>query len=109
MIELNEAAELAELERKFQRANEALAPKFQAEIEADKWPPDSRDIVDTGALRDSYEGFIGPDGKEYFHSWNVDYAAIHHEGAILANGGQIAAKPWTKEPLEDFPQEFDEA
>lgn len=96
-----------ELNDAFAEANEALEPKFLAEIEAEKWPPDSRDIIDTGDLRDSYEGFEG-DGR-FDHAWTVDYATAVHEGAVLANGGRMIARPWTKEPLETLEEEFKKA
>lgn len=106
-LELNLSELNRELDASFAEANEALEPAFKAEIEADKWPPDNRDIVDTGDLRDSYEGFEGD--ARYDHAWTVDYAKAVHEGAVLGNGGRMIARPWTEEPLETLPDEFRKA
>lgn len=53
-----------------------------------------RNIVDTGLLRQSN---TGPeiDGLRAKFRWRVPYAAAVHEGAHLANGTLLPARPWT--------------
>jgi hypothetical protein len=104
-LEWNDDAITAALEEAFVESNELFGRNATAEITANKWPPDSRDIVDTENLRDSYTPT--PGRTEYEHSWPVDYAMAQHEGAQLAGGGSIPAKPWTKEPLEKMPEDFE--
>jgi hypothetical protein len=52
-----------------------------------------RTIIDSGLLRAS-NSFSVRDGIGFFR-WSVNYAGAIHEGAILRNGGVIAARPWT--------------
>lgn len=105
-IKWNDEQILGSLVGPFHQANEVLGRKFQTEITAKKWDwpsdPSPRDIVDTGELRRSYVGEreAGLPAPEHSHSWNTEYAMAAHEGARLANGDTMPARPWTKEPLE---------
>lgn len=70
-----------------------------------------RDIVDTGALRDSGIALKITDDR-YQLSWQRDYAIYVHEGYTLRNGNQQKGRPWTKEgvkrakPIEFFVKEL---
>lgn len=94
-----------EMEDAFQQTNELLGRQFQKEITSDKWAwpttPSPRDIVDTGQLRDSYEGDpVGP--REYQHTYNTRYALAVHEGAVFRDGHSMPARPWMRQGLKDF-------
>lgn len=104
-LTFNDGEILSALEEAFGEANELFGRHATEEITAPKWPPDQRDIVDSGNLRDSYVPTAGR--GEYEHAWPVEYAMAQHEGAQLAGGSSIPAKPWTKEPLEQLPEDFD--
>ena len=83
-----------------------LFGRFQASLAASvwQWPRVSRrtsgtagtirNIIDTGNLRAS--GHFQYTGKFYaLYSWSANYATAVHEGARLANGGLLPARPWT--------------
>jgi hypothetical protein len=93
----------------FGEANLLLGRHAAREITDDKWNwptnPSPRDIVDQGGLRGSYQpATISP--TEYEHAWTVDYAIAVHEGAVRG-GGNLPGRPWTKEPLERLPRDFE--
>ena len=53
-----------------------------------------RDIVDLGDLQRSQQNQkIG--NYTWQWTWNVDYSATVHNGAVLKNGGNYPARPWT--------------
>ena len=92
---------------KFHKANRDFLPDaFAKEIKAKKWEwngatlrkngtvvTSPRDIVDTGALLESYR-YIQR-GNTYRHIWSVEYAALVYEGSP-----RYPARPWGKRPLE---------
>lgn len=73
------------------------------EAEAWGWNGDTRDIVDTGALRDS--GRVYLDGDDIVITYSEDYAAIVHFGGYVQSGfapdAQIfyPARPWIEATL----------
>jgi hypothetical protein len=101
----------------FKQANEVLGRDAAQEITSDKWPwpgttvrqtgvtvGSPRDIRDLSGLIGSYVPTpIPPDA--YDHTWSVDYAMVVHEGSRA--GVNYPARPWTKEPLEKFPANFE--
>lgn len=74
------------------------------------WPrsPSPRDIVDTGALRQSYlREVINRNGSSVIkHAWKVPYANAVHDGYTLANGTRVPPRPWTQEPIRVLPAKF---
>ena len=105
----------ANYQAKARRASEKAAAavfatmngRFQAAIKAKVWTGfpnvtirsngqkagDPRNIVDTGLLGQSNKLEI--QGVTARFGWYVAYATAVHEGAKLANGGIIPARPWT--------------
>ena len=88
-----------------------LGPRFVEEIEATKWayntPPEVRDIVDTGKLRDSMEITVTSDGIEA--EWKVPYATQVHEGGVSTRTREpFPGRPWTEAPLEEAPAKMNE-
>lgn len=108
-LDLNDIEVERELLESFKETNELFARESKEEITANKWSwPEGqspRDIVDDGVLRDSY--VPGPGQGEYEHTWNADYAAAVHDGAVFSDGREMPDRPWTKEPLEQFPENFE--
>jgi hypothetical protein len=88
-----------------------LDARFTEEISAVKWtyptPPQVRDIVDTGRLRASQTRIVNSDGSITF-SWPLEYASQVHEGGVSTDGLRFPGRPWTKLPLEEIPQKFDQ-
>jgi hypothetical protein len=108
-LKWNDDRILAALEVAFVKANERFGNRAAREITADKWAWPSgdnpRDIVDNGGLRNSYTP-TSVSGTEYDHTWSVDYAMAVHEGV---QGKAFPARPWTKEPIERLPADFEAA
>jgi hypothetical protein len=80
-----------------------LGREFRKEIEDEKWRWTDgalRDIVDTGALRDSQK--IEREGDTVYFSWNVPYALYVHEGVVLRSGAVLPARPWTRTAIENI-------
>lgn len=107
-LKLDDESIVRQAQAAFKEANEVFG-RDAAKAITDKqwgWPtdPSPRDIVDTGQLRGSYEPSAS--SNDYEHSWGMEYAAANHNGAILKNGGVLAARPWTKEPLSKFEGNF---
>jgi|SRR5690625_919756 len=96
------------LKEAFRDANDKFGEEAQREITEPKWdyPQAGSDIVDTGQLRDSYE-HRRPSDTVNEHSWNARHAMANHEGARYRNGTTRPARPWTKEPAENFEDNFD--
>lgn len=73
-----------------------LNSEFQRAITAKKWPwpnpPTTRDIVDTGSLRQS--NTLAISGMTAVFRWTKDYATFVHEGAISGRRN-YPARPWT--------------
>ncbi len=91
------------LHEAFRETMMLMGVEFTKAITSDIWGwPDgaSRDIVDTGRLRDSYQLVINQPTVAQ-HIWSTEYAAAVHEGAVLKNGGMLTARPWTKIGLRD--------
>lgn len=82
------------------------------EITRNKWAwprsPSPRDIVDTGALRQSYlREVVNTNGSAIIrHVWKVPYANAVHDGYTLANGTTVPARPWTQEPIKQIIPKF---
>lgn len=87
-----------------QELAERLDKRFREEISAPKWdyptPPQLRDIVDSGRLRDSQDYTVSPDGEITF-TWSAPYAEQVHEGGVALTGQRFPGRPWTQEVLED--------
>jgi hypothetical protein len=88
-----------------------IGPRFVEEIEAVKWdydtPPEVRDIVDTGKLRDSME--IEVTNDTLTASWPVPYAPQVHEGGVSTQTRKrFRGRPWTEEPLAEAPAKMNE-
>ena len=62
-----------------------------------QWTTDTRDIIDTGRLRDSLQ--IKMNGFGLIVSYNTPYAGIVHYGGIKKNGGIYPARPWAEAVL----------
>tara|TARA_B100001057_G_scaffold322397_1_gene322629 strand:+ start:414 stop:836 length:423 start_codon:yes stop_codon:yes gene_type:complete len=54
-----------------------------------------RDIVDTGDLMRSQQN-QKIDNFTWRWTWDVEYSKIVHNGAVLKQGGNYPARPWTK-------------
>lgn len=90
-----------------QELAQVLVVVFTAEITSDKWvayKSGQRDLVDTGALRDSLQEpqvQLQSNGNIVLSfDWAADYSLAVHEGYRLKNGAQMPAAPWTKEPQQ---------
>jgi hypothetical protein len=88
-----------------------IGPRFVEEIEAVKWdfdtPPEVRDIVDTGKLRDSMEITVTENGLTA--EWDVPYATQVHEGGVSTRTRKpFRGRPWTEAPLEEAPAKMNE-
>lgn len=123
---------MAELELNFEQFNEAvedaftetclaLVGKFVFEMTSYKWdwPRETvrrpgfpavgspRDIVDTNELRGSmsapnFARELSTGNPMCIYTWTADHALVVHEGAVTRSGTELPARPWTKEPLEEF-------
>ena len=62
----------------------------------------TRDIVDTGRLRDSQSLPDEEKPGQWMFAWNVEYAAAVHEGATMRNGNKLPARPWTQYAIDNF-------
>lgn len=87
-------------------ANDLHATLDEA-MEASVWQwsyPPTRDIVDTGQLRDSGKVFV--DGDDIVISYGTEYAAIVHFSGYMKDGGETGAdiyypaRPWITATLE---------
>jgi phage gpG-like protein len=88
-----------------------IGPRFVEEIEDIKWgyntPPEVRDIVDTGRLRDSMEITVTQNGVTA--DWDVPYATQVHEGGVSTRTRKpFPGRPWTELPLEEAPKKMNE-
>ena len=83
-----------------------LDTRFREEITSAKWafptPPQVRDIVESGRLRDSQKHTVSPEGVITFE-WTAPYATEVHEGGVGLNGGRFPGRPWTRDPLAELP------
>ena len=98
------------LEEAFSETNDLFNRNAAREITKDKWAwpnaPSPRDIVDLGGLRDSYQR-TNVSAREVDHTWTVDYAMAVHEGAVISGSGGFPGRPWTLEPIERLPKDFE--
>ncbi len=62
-----------------------------------QWTTDTRDIIDTGRLKDSLH--IQMNGFGLLISYNTPYAAIVHYGGVTRGGGIYPARPWAESVL----------
>lgn len=88
-----------------------IGPRFVEEIEAVKWdydtPPEVRDIVNTGRLRDSME--ITVTENAITAAWPVPYAPQVHDGGVSTQTRKrFRGRPWTEAPLEEAPAKMNE-
>jgi hypothetical protein len=106
------------IDRMIEDSFEELAQEFAItqieQLESEKWDwprqtvrsdgsvADSpRDIIDTGALRDSlYLEWISP--LECVYHYDANYAIFVHEGARLQNGTELPARQWVWGALEEY-------
>lgn len=67
----------------------------------------TRNIVDTGELRDS-QSYQRPDEYKTEYSWSAGHALYVHEGYTTKSGKQIPARRWTEVAAEEsnLPQVF---
>lgn len=109
-LDLNDDQVLQAVDGAFTEANELLGRQAQQEITANKWnwprAPSPRDIVDQGQLRNSYGG--KREGDSYAHTWATEYAAAVLAGYVTRSGSTMPGRDWTKEPLGEFPETFQE-
>lgn len=108
-LDLNEREITDALKKAFRSANEKFGEESQREITSPKWdyPKPGSDIVDLGQLRDSYTTSTTPDGLETSHSWTARHAMANHEGAEYRDGRKRPPRRWTKEPHDNFENNFD--
>ena len=92
----------------FGEAGDKFGEEAQREITSPVWdfPQPGSDIVDLGNLRDSYTQVARANGTIFEHQWNARHAMANHEGARYRNGSTRPARPWTKEPIENFERNF---
>lgn len=83
-----------------------LETRFREEITASKWPyptpPQVRDIVASGRLRDSQKVTVTPEG-DITAEWTAPYAAEVHEGGVAITGERFPGRPWTRDPMRELP------
>jgi hypothetical protein len=108
------------IEESFQELISEFAQEQVKQIEAVEWPwpretvrstgevaNSPRNIIDTGALRDSLNiEWVSP--TEAIYHWDVDYAIYVHQGAVLSNGTELPARPWIFAAMGEYDlfQEF---
>jgi len=96
-LELNKAGLTEGFEESFLEANGILGRQFQQAISSNIWnwaDGSLRDIVDTGALRDSYTP-QELSRTEYEHTWAIDYALPVLLGAVFSSrNGSLPARNW---------------
>jgi len=95
----------ADLIKAFKKTCDKLALKMTEIIEKEGGYsppfPVGRDIVDTGALRESQNiKQINPYHTEI--SYSVDYAMDVHEGCTLKSGKRMSGRPWTWDAVEQL-------
>lgn len=117
-IKLNGAALESALQEAFTDANLNFGRRAAQEMTDDKWQWPRSTVRQTGITVDSprdirdLSGLIGSytpnqvSPTVYDHAWTVDYAMAVHEGAVR-NGADMPARPWTKEPVEKLPEDFE--
>tara|TARA_R100001510_G_scaffold20783_1_gene18187 strand:- start:4268 stop:4693 length:426 start_codon:yes stop_codon:yes gene_type:complete len=92
----------------FKEVVPVLDREFTVEIQSNVWPwpgktkrkngreaGQIRNIVDLGDLKRSQEN-RRIDNFTWRWTWNVDYSKVVHNGAVLKQGGNYPARPWTK-------------
>ena len=62
-----------------------------------EWTTDTRDIIDTGRLRDSLQIRMNDFGL--IVSYSTPYAGIVHYGGVSRSGGIYPARPWAEAVL----------
>lgn len=63
--------------------------------------PSGRDIVDTGALKESQSiEFITPTHARIIY--DIHYAMDVHEGCTLESGKRMAGRPWVLDAVDEF-------
>lgn len=81
-----------------------LSRQFSIEISRNQWAwidGELRDIIDTGQLRASQQVEFSSDTSARF-SWNREYAAAAHNGAVYRNGRTLPGRPWTRPALRNY-------
>ena len=106
-------------EKAFEEANDDLKEMIVGEIISPVWDwtgtterengetvGSPRDIVDQGELLDGYQEPQMQGKRTCVHVFTAPHTVPIHNGAQLANGGVIQARPFTERPLENFPELF---
>lgn len=99
--------------RAFDQTVDALSESFDDAITDDRypWPRETqrrngetvsspRDIVDTGELLESKVISRSSTENAAEFEWTAPHAIHAHEGATLASGTELPARPWTEVGLE---------
>ena len=90
-----------------------LDRQFTVELQSNVWPwpgktkrrnggeaGEIRDIVDLGDLKRSQQN-RKINNFTWRWTWDVDYSKVVHNGAVLKQGGNYPARPWTKTALRE--------
>lgn len=94
-----------------------IGDEFQEQIEATDWvwpnntrrrngtrAGKTRDIVDTGELRDSQQGpLIGYSRYSRGFKWTAEHASLVRDGYITSTGRQVRGRDWVKTALNAIP------
>ena len=92
----------------FKEVVPVLDREFTVQIQSNQWPwpgktkrkngreaGQIRDIVDLGDLKRSQQN-RKINNFTWRWTWDVDYSAVVHNGAVLKQGGIYPPRPWTK-------------
>lgn len=93
------------LSKAFKKTCENLVEKMTEIIEREGGYsppfPAGRDIVDTGALKESQSiEYLTPTHARI--TYDVDYAMDVHEGCTLNSGKRMAGRPWTWDAVDEL-------
>lgn len=104
MITLNTKALDTALSKAFQQTCDRVNSELKSAIVDPIWDyprqPSPRDIVDTGALRDSQQMVVEDTHAEW--TWDVPYAIFVHEGVTLRSGTVIPPRRWTQFAVDNI-------
>lgn len=103
MPNINTLALDAAIAKAFQTTCLSLDSELKSAIVDPIWDyprsPSPRNIVDTGALRDSQQMLV--EGNEATWTWDVPYALYVHEGVTLRSGTVIPPRRWTQFAVDE--------
>ncbi len=104
-ITLNKALLNKRLSKAFEKTCDRLGSKMTEIIEREGGYtppfPTGRDIVDTGALKESQSIERVTPFKTVFH-YDTDYALYVHEGYTLRNGKMQPSRPWMWDGINEL-------